>query len=307
MTGHGAPQPTPPSKEAVTEDAPARDAIARVEADAREGVAAASNLLATLAGAGIGMRQSWPAAFHHLAAAAHGGSDSARGQLKALGSGRGAVGEDDWAALAASIDIESWTAPPTRRVINAAPRTVAVEGFLRPAVCDWLIALARGRLKPALVYDPGGSAAAAPQARSNSSIEFGPFNCDVVLLLVRQRIASTIGVPICALENSQILHYDVGQQFANHHDFLDPTLPEVAERGQRLMTFLVYLNDDFDGGETDFPHLGLRHKGGLGDALYFLNLDGAGAPDPRSLHAGLPPTQGEKWLFSQWVRNRARA
>ena len=80
----------------------------------------------------------------------------------------------------------------------------------------------------------------------------------------------------------------------------------MAERGQRIVTFLIYLNEGFVGGETDFPRLGLRHKGAKGDALYFGNLDPAGAPDPRTLHAGLPPTRGEKWLFSQWVRNRAR-
>ena len=43
-----------------------------------------------------------------------------------------------------------------------------------------------------------------------------------------------------------------------------------------------------------------------GGALYFANLDAAGAGDPRTLHAGLAPTQGEKWVFSHWIRNRAR-
>ena len=28
------------------------------------------------------------------------------------------------------------------------------------------------------------------------------------------------------------------------------------------------------------------------------------APDPRTLHAGLPPRTGEKWMFSQWIRGR---
>jgi prolyl 4-hydroxylase len=36
----------------------------------------------------------------------------------------------------------------------------------------------------------------------------------------------------------------------------------------------------------------------------FSNLDPAGRPEPASLHAGLPPTRGEKWIFSQWVRDR---
>ena len=27
-----------------------------------------------------------------------------------------------------------------------------------------------------------------------------------------------------------------------------------------------------------------------------------GKPDPMTLHAGMAPTSGEKWLFSQWIR-----
>ncbi len=282
------------------------EAVARVEADARDGLPAASHLLATLAAAGIGMPQSWPGALGHLANAARGGSTSARGQLEVLGSDRGAVEDDPWTALAASTRVADWTAPCEKRVINASPRTVTIKGFLPKRACVWLIGLARGRVKPALVYNPDGSPAVEAGARSNSFIELGLLNCDVVVLLIRQRIAATIGVPVGALENSQILHYAVGQQFTRHFDYLDPALPEVAERGQRIVTFLIYLNDGFEGGETDFPRLGLRHKGAAGDALYFGNLDAAGAPDPRTLHAGLPPTRGEKWLFSQWVRNRAR-
>ena len=36
----------------------------------------------------------------------------------------------------------------------------------------------------------------------------------------------------------------------------------------------------------------------------FFNVDAAGQPDRRTLHAGLPPSAGEKWLLSQWFRDR---
>jgi prolyl 4-hydroxylase len=287
-------------------------AVARVEADAAAGKAPAARLLATLAAAGIGMPQDWRRAFRLLADAARSGSVSAQGQLEVLGTAQqgqipGAVGGDRWDALAASVDLGAWAAPRDRRVLNTAPRMVAVPGFLPPPVCRWLISLAAGRVEPAQVYAPDGSPALQPGARSNSSLEFGILNCDVVVLLTRHRIAQTVGVPVGALENSQILHYALGEQFTRHVDFLDPALPDVAERGQRIVTFLIYLNDAFTGGETEFPRLGLRHRGAAGDALIFANLDPAtGAGDPRTLHAGLPPTRGEKWVFSQWVRNKAR-
>jgi hypothetical protein len=131
---------------------------------------------------------------------------------------------------------------------------------------------------------------------------------DLVILLVRARIAATLGTEVSSLENLQILHYAPGQSFEPHYDFLDPAVPgyavEMQRAGQRKTTFLVYLNEDYEGGATDFPLLGLSYRGRTGDALMFANLDRAGEPDRSMLHAGLPPTRGEKWVFSQWVRQR---
>jgi hypothetical protein len=79
----------------------------------------------------------------------------------------------------------------------------------------------------------------------------------------------------------------------------------LRDYGQRAFTVLVYLNDDLEGGETEFLRLGLRHRGRKGDALVFRNVDAQGQPDRRTLHAGRPPTHGEKWLLSTWIRDKA--
>ena len=106
----------------------------------------------------------------------------------------------------------------------------------------------------------------------------------------------------------QVMHYSVGQEFRPHHDFLDPQQPgpaaDIARRGQRIGTFLLYLNGDFEGGETEFPRAGISNRGDTGDALFFTNVTRDGRPDPLTLHAGLPPTRGEKWILSQWIRDR---
>jgi prolyl 4-hydroxylase len=65
---------------------------------------------------------------------------------------------------------------------------------------------------------------------------------------------------------------------------------------------LVYLSDDYEGGETSFPHTGLSFRGRAGDALLFRNAGADGRPDPLSLHAGLPVTRGTKYLASRWIR-----
>ena len=79
---------------------------------------------------------------------------------------------------------------------------------------------------------------------------------------------------------------------------------QELRRGQRIVTFLLYLNEGFAGGETDFPDAGLRFKGKTGDAIFWANVDALGQPEPLTRHAGLPPTSGEKWILSQWIRGR---
>lgn len=258
---------------------------------AQQGDLSAHEPLAVLAAAGIGRPQSWDAALAHLSIAADGGSTSARIQLEIL-------------APAGAASLGQAPPPLTKRVLNESPRIVAIDDFLSPAGCARVISLSEGRLTGAMVYAADGPSRST--ARTNSAFEFALADCDVVLLWLRARIAATIGVPIGALETPQVLHYGVGEVFARHRDYLEPGDGDLDTRGQRIVTFLTYLNDEFDGGETHFPLLGIRHRGGLGGALYFANLTPTGGPDPRTLHAGEAPTRGEKWVFSQWVRNRAQ-
>ncbi len=125
-----------------------------------------------------------------------------------------------------------------------------------------------------------------------------------MLALVRARIAALTGLPARGMENTKILHYAEGQRFAPHCDYLNPAIAaeSIAEAGQRVATFLVYLNDDFDGAETSFLKLDWRYRGAKGDAILFWNVDETGAPDAATLHEGLAPARGEKWLLSQWIR-----
>jgi prolyl 4-hydroxylase len=67
---------------------------------------------------------------------------------------------------------------------------------------------------------------------------------------------------------------------------------------------LVWLNEDYQGGETHFPTAGLRLKGRRGDALLFRNTGPDGRRDPASGHAGLPVASGEKLIASRWIRER---
>ena len=274
-------------------------------AAADRGDSAASTVAAALIAAGVFGAPDWPRALDYLLRGARGGVPMAQAQLRLLAGGTG----DDWASLRRAVDIEAWRSAPEPRILSREPSVKAFEGMASPAVCDWIIGRARDRLAPVTVYDKSG-AGVVGASRSNSAFELGLADLDLVVLALRERLAAAAGLPVMNLNAPQVLHYAVGQRFEPHVDFFDPDIPDqarnIASVGQRAATVLVYLNEEgLEGGETDFPLAHLRHRGRRGDALVFHNLDAAGRPDRRTLHTGLAPTQGEKWLLSQWIRDGA--
>lgn len=261
-----------------------------IEKAARAGAGDAAHMMAVLSANGVGTAQSWSAAVDWLAKAEHLGDPRAAPQRAVIGA-----------------DVSDWLAPPSADPVRPDPRIGVARGFIPEQACDWLIERARGRLKHARVYKPGETPGAS-DIRTNSGAGFTLFDGDVVLALVRARIAALLAAPLAHLEPTNVLHYALGQTFDHHFDFLNPVEPAfvhtIAREGQRIATFLIYLNDDYEGGETDFPDLAYRFKGTKGDALFFFSVKPDGLVDPRTLHAGLPPTRGEKWLLSQWIRSR---
>lgn len=290
-----------------------REGLALTKEAADEGSGAAAHLLAAMAASGIGLKQDWQAAFDHLQRSAEFGFELARAELALLAGNAAAAKAAEasdpgiWKRLRGGLNLGFWR-PVLGRPVFAAPRIAVAERFAPPQICDWLIERSRGRLVRAEVADPASGLGTYGNARTNSAANFKLADTDVILHLLRARIAALTGPPVEAMEGTSILHYDVGEEFFRHYDFLDLTQPgyakQVAEHGQRVLTFLIYLNDDFEGGETEFPGLNWRFRGRKGDALFFWNVDTKGAPDFGTQHAGLSPTRGEKWLLSQWVRGR---
>jgi hypothetical protein len=275
------------------------------------------HLMALHAGEGVGVPQDWGTALDLLVRSAELGWPLAQASLaglagqwplaRALMKG-GASAPSDCRLLRHAIDLPAWFAVPKYGIVSASPRIAVIEDFASPDICDWLIERARTRLGPAKVFDLVSGAPAHEAVRDNSECHFGIDDGDLILQFLRSRIAAVTELFVPGLEATAVLHYTPGQRFLPHYDFLDETHPgharEMAEGGQRVLTFLLSLNDDYEGGETQFPILGKRYRGRKGNALFFWNVEPDGSADKRTLHAGLPPTSGEKWMLSQWIRGR---
>jgi prolyl 4-hydroxylase len=280
------------------------DAIARAAA-LDDGEACAQ--LAVLAAAGLHGQADWDKAFDLLQRAAELGWTEAQGDLRFLAGAEGS----DFAALRARVDIAAWLRPRATTLVRESPRILTCKGFMSHAECDRIVARVRHKMARADVYDPATGASMVAKERSNSKAEIMLADLDLPLLLAHGRISATLGLPSTHFEPTNVLHYRTGEQFKPHYDYLDDSAPGLAadlhQRGQRIVTFLTCLNDGYEGGETAFPRLGYAFKGATGDALMFGNVNAKGLADPGTLHAGLPPTKGDKWMLSQWVRGRPGA
>ena len=126
-----------------------------------------------------------------------------------------------------------------------------------------------------------------------------------------QQICDYMDIPTERSETIQGQYYQVGNQFKHHTDWFDPSIKEEWERygremGQRTWTFMIYLNDVEEGGETYFQNLDIHMRPKRGRAVVWYNLypNGVGNPDTR--HCGKPVVRGEKYIITKWFRSKGK-
>jgi len=100
--------------------------------------------------------------------------------------------------------------------------------------------------------------------------------------------------PVGANERLRCYRYEPGQYFAPHYD--GAFVRDAQERS--LLTFMVYLNDTFEGGDTTFDHYDIAVRPKAGQALLFQHT---------LLHASTPLRTGRKYVARSDIMYRAPA
>lgn len=185
------------------------------------------------------------------------------------------------------------------------PRVVLLGNVLSAQECAELIDTARGRLKRSATFNAVTGENEAHQSRTSDGT-YLPTACTPLVARIEQRIADLAGWPLDHAEPLQVLHYGPGAEYKPHYDYFDPDGPgaEAALRhgGQRVATLVTYLNTPLRGGATTFPDAGLEFAAVQGNAVFF-SYDRA-HPSTKTLHAGAPVIEGEKWVLTRWFRER---
>lgn len=175
-----------------------------------------------------------------------------------------------------------------------------LRDFLSEEECRGLIRLINARRKPSPLFADHPD----PEFRTSETCLFR--RDDPLVRGIERRIAELMGLPPDHGEALQGQRYATGQQFKPHHDYLRPGQPYWQRQqhvgGQRTWTAMAYLNVPGEGGETVFPYARLAIPPRRGSLLAWNNLDPAGAPNPGTLHQGMPVIRGEKYIVTRWFR-----
>ena len=178
--------------------------------------------------------------------------------------------------------------------------------FLSDIECDKIIELSKkGVKRSTVITDESKEIVSNVRTSSNTFLNN---KMDPVLNDINNKIQSLTGIKSKKYEDLQIVNYKPEQLYEAHWDACDPfhdkrCINDTKRGGLRFATFIIYLNDDFEEGETEFPLVNKKVKPEKGKAVLFFNLnDDLLKRKENSKHAGLPPKNGEKWMCNKWIR-----
>lgn len=203
------------------------------------------------------------------------------------------------AQLLGSMDIDDSGNPrevPGPTFMSHDPLIVSFHDFMTAAECQMVVDLARDKLAPSTVVNPATGQLVNDPIRDSYSTAFSYLEENPFLHALNRRIAAASRSDPAQGEPTQVIAYAGGQQYRLHCDAI------AGEANQRIQTFLVYLNDDFEGGATYFPHVDLSIRLPRGSAICFSNVNADMKPSMNARHAGLPVEAGKKFILSRWIR-----
>eukprot|EP00562_Extubocellulus_spinifer_P027975 CAMPEP_0178638966 /NCGR_PEP_ID=MMETSP0698-20121128/15198_1 /TAXON_ID=265572 /ORGANISM="Extubocellulus spinifer, Strain CCMP396" /LENGTH=741 /DNA_ID=CAMNT_0020279241 /DNA_START=114 /DNA_END=2338 /DNA_ORIENTATION=+ len=182
---------------------------------------------------------------------------------------------------------------------STVPPVYAVDNFLTPAECDYLIAAAGDSFTPAPVVGKGVGEVSV--SRTSSTVYLAREDLPLYL----EKVCRLVGKPRDHCELPQVGRYFPSQQYMQHFDAFDLSNEDgqrfASNGGQRTVTVLVYLNDVAEGGSTSFPALNLDVRPRRGMALVFFPATTDGLLDKNALHAALPAVD-TKYVSQVWIR-----
>lgn len=245
------------------------------------GIALAAHFVTNMLASGAGGPRDWPAAMQRLEQEAQ-SADHRRRTLDILRN------------MKLSNDGDPLDLPP-KQMVSETPHIGVFTQFLSTKECGYLASIAHPFFARAVIRDLETGEERPDPVRTSDTATLHWALEDPVVHAINRRIAAATLTSTSQGEPMQIFRYAPGQEFRRHVD------ADLRRANVRVMTFLIYLNDAYEGGETLFTRTGMFVRGGTGDAVMFRNTLPSGELDESAEHAGLPVKRGQKLLASRWI------
>lgn len=105
------------------------------------------------------------------------------------------------------------------------------------------------------------------------------------------------------IENLMVVRYNQGEKYNDHHDYFEEGHNNcMGPEGQRYATFFGYLAEPEEGGETEFPLIGVKAAPIKNSATFWWNKTPSGKVLPLTTHRGNPVGKGTKFGLNIWIR-----
>ncbi|KAB5541260.1 hypothetical protein DKX38_014234 [Salix brachista] len=230
------------------------------------------------------------------------------------------VAEGDHDTMPHGVTGEAFIESIPFQVLSWKPRALHFPKFATPEQCESIIKMAKSKLKPSSLALRKGETDENTKGTRTSSGTFvsGSEDETGTLHFIEKKIAKATMIPLSHGEAFNILRYEIGQKYDSHYDAFNPD-EYGPQSSQRAASFLLYLSNVEEGGETVFPFendsavssgfdykqcVGLKVKPQQGDGLLFYSLFPNGTIDRTSLHGSCPVIKGEKWVATKWIRDQ---
>ena len=182
---------------------------------------------------------------------------------------------------------------------------IEYENFLTHEECDMLLSKVRATpMHESTVSNDDGDRIVNTAVRKSKSCWIKDED-DAIAEIISKKVQKHVPLPIDHQEDLQVVRYDPDEYYHPHYDtpYLSSAIPYFNKyHGPRVATCIIYLNDDYEGGETEFFLVNKVVKPKKGKAVIFFNIDSDLVLIPESIHMGRVVTRGTKWIANKWVR-----
>ena len=209
------------------------------------------------------------------------------------------------------IDLFGIASPPENDVVSPEPKLedmippnlhsqiLIIPNFIQDLDCKFLVDYASKQPELTLGTTDGSSVVVDKKIRNTTTVQFDGEVGGGIIDLMKSTVINCVNpaykVEVKSMEMPQLLKYEIGGHYDTHVDGeVKIGKNEWKKVNGRDISIILYLNDDFGGGELVFPHQHITIKPQAGMLVVFPS-------NHYFAHSVTPVTKGTRYSIVSWA------